>query len=359
MQNILRNMLPRLLDSLTQSAEGTHNRSLVQHTLGSICSLRGLLAQTLGTTPAAVVRKHLIGNLVIRLELGIFLLHLLPNRLALLHQLHHVLPLLRVRLPQCLSPQVSILVDRRLARRYTRVNVYLATNSITISITVRRAEETHLVPYLQILVVEDNIVPIILVSLVTGVMGCMHLKAGIAKVVQKLRGCLVRAQIVGNSAIGVTYMAAVLYHTQILCKIFFRALVVVISCQHGIIELLTDCVSLLSCQLTIPVKIILAVVVGYLHRIKNTRRFCIFLLFVIICSQFGFRLAGFSHRLLRLWIIQIILNCREPLDQTLAIPMRNLLIVVIVISNISIFHTQVFLVCYIRTSSEGLIALTF
>ena len=166
MQNILRNMLPCLLDSLTQSAEATHNRCLVQHTHGILSSLRGLLAQTLGTTPATVVRQHLIGNIVIRLELGIFLLHLLPNRFALLHQLHHVLPLLRVRLPQCLSPQVSILMDRRLARRYTRVNIYLTANSITISITVRRAEETHLVLDLQILVVEDNIAVSILTTVI-------------------------------------------------------------------------------------------------------------------------------------------------------------------------------------------------
>ena len=166
MQNILRNMLPRLPDSLTQSAEATHNRSLVQHTLGILSGLRGLLAQTLGTTPATVVRQHLIGNLIIRLELGIFLLHLLPNRFALLHQLQHVLPLLRVRLPQCLCPQVGILMDRCLTRRYTRVNVYLATNSITVSITVQRAEETHLVLYLQILVVEDNIAVSILTPVI-------------------------------------------------------------------------------------------------------------------------------------------------------------------------------------------------
>ena len=154
-------------------------------------------------------------------------------------------------------------------------------------------------------------------------------------------------------------MATFLYYTQILRKVHLGTLVVVVQSKNSLIKSLSDSISLIPAQLTVPVKIILAVVVGYLHRIKNTRRFCIFLLFVIICSQFGFRLAVFSHSLLRLWIIQKILNCREPLDQTLAIPMRNLLIVVIVISNISIFHTQVFLVCYIRTSSEGLTTLAF
>ena len=81
---------------------------------------------------------------------------------------------------------MGILMYRGLARSYTWVDVYLAAYSEAVSLTIRRAEEAHLIRYLQVLVVEDDIVPVILITGIVRVVGGMHLDTRVAEVVKEL-----------------------------------------------------------------------------------------------------------------------------------------------------------------------------
>ena len=150
---------PVLLQHVAQRAEYIHDASLVDRTF----SLRHLallkLLQLLCATATAEVAEHLVHQLVLVLDFRVQLLHIVHHGLLFAQLTFQMLPRFGVSLLQRLAPQVVILVQRRLASRNAWVDVYLPTQREAVRLTVRRAEEPHLVRYLQVTLVKDNIVP--------------------------------------------------------------------------------------------------------------------------------------------------------------------------------------------------------
>ena len=149
--------LPETPQSLSHALNAAHGSSLVQHAPIRSQSLRLRTAQTLRAPATAVLRQHLVSNLVIRLQLGIKPLHLVPDP-GPLHQPHDVPPLLGVQLAHRRSPQVRILVDRSLGSSNPRVDINIPAFGEPVGMAVRRAEEADLIRYPGICIIEDDII---------------------------------------------------------------------------------------------------------------------------------------------------------------------------------------------------------
>ena len=169
--------LPKLVYGTLHTLQRTHRLSLAHHAIALGSSLAHLLTKSLRTPSARIRGKHLVSNLIVCLKFGIGLLHLLPN-LGALHQVNHILPLLRIVRLQRTRPQVGILMHRCLSIRNPRVIVNLAANSKAISLTILGLKKAHMVSYLRVILVKDNIVLRIVLTAATAKF-CRIFNAGI------------------------------------------------------------------------------------------------------------------------------------------------------------------------------------
>ena len=181
--------LPKLVNGTLHTLQRTHRLSLAHHAITLSSSLAHLLTEPLRTPSARIRCKHLVSNLIVCFKFGIGLLHLLPN-LRALHQVHHILPLLRIVRLQRTRPQVGILMHRCLSIRNPRVIVNLATNSKAISLTILGLEKAHMVSYLRIILVEDNVILRTVLTTTTQVV-CRIFNASITKRRQKFACSLI------------------------------------------------------------------------------------------------------------------------------------------------------------------------
>ena len=149
--------LPEPVNGTLHTLQRTHRLSLAHHAITLGGSLAHLLTKSLRTHAARIRGKHLVSNLIVRFKFGIGFLHLLPN-IGALHQVNHILPLLHIVRLQRTRPQVGILMHRCLSIRNPRVIVNLAANSKAISLTILGLEKAHMVSYLRVILVEDDIV---------------------------------------------------------------------------------------------------------------------------------------------------------------------------------------------------------
>ena len=99
-----RDILPETLQS---------SQEILENLLGLLTFL-AVLSKTLGTMTATVSGQHLIGYLVIILQMGIGLDNLIPDSSLTFHQLHDTLPLLWIALAQGLCPYMGVLVERNI-----------------------------------------------------------------------------------------------------------------------------------------------------------------------------------------------------------------------------------------------------
>ncbi len=103
--------------------------------------LTHLLPQTLSTTSAAEMSEHLLQQSVLVIYLRVQTLHILQHILLTAHRLLQPIPCFGIGPTQSLSPQVSILVNRRLSRRYPRIQIYLTALLEAVHLTVGRPEK--------------------------------------------------------------------------------------------------------------------------------------------------------------------------------------------------------------------------
>ncbi|EJX05744.1 hypothetical protein EVA_06139 [gut metagenome] len=149
-------LLPEAVQRVLHALNRSHRTRTVKHRNALLTSQPLLFrTQAFSTATTAVVSQYFIRKLVLRLQLGIFRLHLIPYRSSL-HQFHHMLPLLRVLLTEHISPKVRQLMHSRLSSSNLRIEVNLTAHRKAVSFTFLGLEETHMVSYLSVLLVEDN-----------------------------------------------------------------------------------------------------------------------------------------------------------------------------------------------------------
>ncbi len=151
--------LPEACQRRLHSRQSAYGLGFLKDAAFALGDLLGFLTQPLGTAPSAICRYHLIGYLIVTLQLGITLSHLSPYG-SIFHQPYHIGPLRSIAASQGFGPQVRILVYRRLRHRYPRIDIYLPTDSEAVRLAPGRPEKTHMVTELP----DSHIVPIILIA---------------------------------------------------------------------------------------------------------------------------------------------------------------------------------------------------
>ncbi len=149
--------LPEACQRRLHSRQSAYGLGFLKDAAFALGDLLGFLTQPLGTAPSAICRYHLIGYLIVTLQLGITLSHLSPYG-SIFHQPYHIGPLRSIAASQGFGPQVRILVYRRLRHRYPRIDIYLPTDSEAVRLAPGRPEKTHMVCNLQVFVIENHVI---------------------------------------------------------------------------------------------------------------------------------------------------------------------------------------------------------
>ena len=118
-------------------------RDLIEDASGILLVSHELL-QTLGTTLTTILSQGLRCNFIIRMQIGVLALDIIPHLRRVLHHLDDLFPLFRILLTQDFGPQVGIFVDRRLYRGHIRVKIDLSLMHETIDLTILVTEQDGL-----------------------------------------------------------------------------------------------------------------------------------------------------------------------------------------------------------------------
>ena len=135
--------LPELAQQVSYLRKHTRHLRLLEHSVRLRHLLLHFPLQPLGTSPSAVVCKHLFHALVghpVLEQLGVQPLHVVYHVRFLGHLALQLLPPSRVLLFQPLRPQVCVFVYPRLRCGNPRVYVYLPVHREAVSRTLRRPE---------------------------------------------------------------------------------------------------------------------------------------------------------------------------------------------------------------------------
>ena len=111
------------------------------------------LLQALGTTLTAILGQCLGGYLVIRMEIRILALHVVPHLRGVLHHLNDLCPLTRILLTQNLCPQMGVFMDGGLYGSHIRVEIDLPLMDKTIDLTVLVTEQDRLPAFVGLILI--------------------------------------------------------------------------------------------------------------------------------------------------------------------------------------------------------------
>ena len=99
------------------------------------------LLQALGATLATILSQSLGSNLIIRMQIGVLALDIIPHLRRVFHHLDDLFPLFRILLAQDFGPQVGIFVDGRLYRGHIGVKIDLSLMDKAIDLTFYVTEQ--------------------------------------------------------------------------------------------------------------------------------------------------------------------------------------------------------------------------
>ena len=99
------------------------------------------LLQALGATLATILSQSLGSDFIIRMQIGVLALDIIPHLRRVLHHLDDLFPLFRILLAQDFGPQVGIFVDGRLYRGHIGVKIDLTLMHEAIDLTFLVTEQ--------------------------------------------------------------------------------------------------------------------------------------------------------------------------------------------------------------------------
>ena len=115
-------------------------RNLLEDASGILLVSHELL-QTLSATLTTILSQGLRCNLIIRMQIGVLALDIIPHLRRVLHHLDDLFPLFRILLAQDFGPQMGIFVDGRLYRGHIGVKIDLTLMHEAIDLTILVTEQ--------------------------------------------------------------------------------------------------------------------------------------------------------------------------------------------------------------------------